>query len=240
MKTLTKGAVCLTAAILFALLTSTLVLAKKPASGNYELFGDAALVSPGFNSPTAAQIRSDGTIPPNYGGVDFGIPAGLTVADLDNLGAAYMFTAGSCGGGSPRFQLNVDTGSGIKNIFVYVGPPPNYTGCPPSVWTNTGNLVSPISAVDATQLGGAYYMPWAAVQTAYGSYPIVGIQVVNDSYWFAGTQTTLFDNVQINNATFTFENADSCKKNGWMQFTAAPGPFKNQGQCVSYFAKGGQ
>ena len=108
------------------------------------------------------------------------------------------------------------------------------------MWTPTGNLVAPTNEVDATQLGGAFYMPWAAVETAYGAYPIVGIQVVNDSFWAVGTQTTLFDNVQINNATFTFESADSCKKGGWMQFTSAPGPFKNQGQCVSYFAKGGQ
>jgi hypothetical protein len=50
----------------------------------------------------------------------------------------------------------------------------------------------------------------------------------------------LADNVAINNNVVTFESAESCKKDGWQQFTGAPGPFKNQGQCVSYFAKGGQ
>lgn len=30
---------------------------------------------------------------------------------------------------------------------------------------------------------------------------------------------------------------DVCKNGGWMSFTVAPGPFKNQGQCVSHFAK---
>jgi hypothetical protein len=33
--------------------------------------------------------------------------------------------------------------------------------------------------------------------------------------------------------TFT---KDDCKDGGWMSFTSPPGPFKNQGQCVSYFA----
>ena len=83
--------------------------------------------NPALNSPTAAQIRSDGSIPPNCGGVDFSIPSGLTVADLDNLSTMAV----------------------------------------------------------------------------------------------------------------TFESADSCKKGGYQQFTSAPGPFRHQGQCVSYFAKGG-
>ena len=30
---------------------------------------------------------------------------------------------------------------------------------------------------------------------------------------------------------------DDCKDGGWQNFTCSPGPFKNQGQCVSYFAK---
>lgn len=205
------------------------------AEGGYTLYGDAMLVSPGFNSHTAAQIRSDATIAPKYGGVDFSIPAGMTVADLNNLSTDYMFTAGSCGGGAPRFQVNVTTPSNeTKNIFVYIGPPPNYTGCQANVWSNTGNLVAPASLVDTSQLGGGPYEPYAAAQAAYGSYPITGIQVVTDAYWFAGTQTVVVDNVTINNSTVTFEGSD-CKNGGWQQFTSDPGPFKNQGQCVSYF-----
>ena len=30
---------------------------------------------------------------------------------------------------------------------------------------------------------------------------------------------------------------DVCKDGGWQNFTSPPGPFKNQGQCVSHFAK---
>jgi lipocalin len=30
---------------------------------------------------------------------------------------------------------------------------------------------------------------------------------------------------------------DSCKDDGWKNYVSFPGPFKNQGQCVSYFAK---
>jgi len=30
---------------------------------------------------------------------------------------------------------------------------------------------------------------------------------------------------------------DACKDGGWRKFVSSPGPFQNQGQCVSYFAK---
>jgi hypothetical protein len=33
---------------------------------------------------------------------------------------------------------------------------------------------------------------------------------------------------------------DDCKKGGWQTFVGAPGPFKNQGDCVSYVATGGK
>jgi hypothetical protein len=53
----------------------------------------------------------------------------------------------------------------------------------------------------------------------------------------------LVDNVMINSTTYMFEpepTNDSCKKGGWQDFTSSPGPFKNQGDCVSFFASGGK
>lgn len=236
MKRLTRNTSVLGAALVFALFCTGAAL----AAAGYTLFGDAELVSPGNASPTAAQIRSDAS--PGYGGVDFDIPSGLTVADLDNLATDYKLTEGTCGGGSPRFQLNVTNGTDSGNIFVYLGTPPNYT-CVPGVWLSSGNLASPANLVDTSQLdGGTFYDPYAAAQVKYGAYEITGIQLVVDAGWAmtGGVQTAHVDNVQINTSTTTFESADSCKKGGWQNFTSAPGPFKNQGQCVSYFAKGGQ
>ena len=48
--------------------------------------------------------------------------------------------------------------------------------------------------------------------------------------------TAQFDNVTINSTTYTFESKASCKDGGWQNLTFSPGPFKNQGDCVSYFA----
>jgi hypothetical protein len=203
------------------------------AASGYHLFGDAQIVS-GGNPGNAAQIRSAAG---GFGGVDFDVPTDMTVGDLANLSTDYKFTAGSCGGGAPRFQINATNGTESGNIFVYIGPPPNYTVCPPNVYANTGNLVAPVNLVDATQLGGLFYEPWAAVVLAYGDYRVTGIQLVTDGSWAVsgGVQTVLVDNVQINDDTYTFESKDSCKNGGWRDF----GTFKNQGECVSFYARGG-
>src|SRR5436190_13417506 len=102
------------------------------AAAGYSLFGNATLVSPGNASPTAAQLTS--TCPGGssqcfanntftFSGVDFTVPAGLTLANLNNLSTDYKFTAGGCGGGSTRFQVAVTDGTNSGNINVYIGPP---------------------------------------------------------------------------------------------------------------------
>lgn len=227
----------------FALLCTSVAFGKKAAAGAYELFGDAALVSPGYNSPTAARLTS-GTTDPFYGGVDLGVPSGITFADLEKLSTDYKLTAGDCGGGSPRFQINVldPATQQVRNIFVYLGPAPNYTGCTPNVWQNTGDLLEAGRTIDTSQLGGTFYDTYEHALATYGSYEVVGLQLVTDAGWSqsGGVQTVVVDNIMVNNTIFTFESADTCKNGGWQQFTGAPGPFKNQGQCVSYFAKGGR
>jgi hypothetical protein len=216
------------------------------AAGSYNLFGTATAVHPGHNSDTAIQLSSVGT---TSGGINFDetsvTPPVTTLSSLQNLSTDYMFTAGSCGGGSPRFQINVDG----KNIFVYIGPPPNYTGCAAGVWLNTGDLLEAALFVDTSQLpGGTFYDTWASALIKYGSHTVTGIQLVADGGWaVGGTQTVQVDNVMINTTTFTFESdvvdpndKERCKKGGWQDFTSSPGPFKNQGDCVSYFATGGK
>lgn len=221
-----------------------LVVAAIPvvAASNFTLFGDATLVHPGNNSPTAVQLRSSTSVPPGYGGIDFSVPSGMTFGQINNLGTDYNFTAASCGGGAPRFQINVDVGNAVVNAFVYIGPPPNYIGCPPDTWVSTGNLATPGSFVDTSQLGGTFYDTFATADLNYGSDAVTGIQLVTDGSFFftTGTQIVLIDNVVINDTTYTFESKESCKDGGWQEFTSSPGPFKNQGDCVSYFASGGR
>lgn len=216
------------------------------AAATYSLFGDAVLV-PGGNPGRAARIRSvDGG---GFGGVSFNSTTVTTLSDLTNLATDTKYIENSCGGGAPRFQVRVSNDGGVtnNNIFVYLGPPPNYTLCPLNVWASSGNLVTPASLVDTSQLtGGAFYDPYSAALIKYGAYTVTGISVVTDAEWFfpSGNQTVLVDNVEINADTVTFDqpqNKDECKKGGWESLTDADGnSFKNQGDCVSYVATGGR
>jgi hypothetical protein len=229
-----KLVLCLAAAGTLALAIAGAAL----AAPGYSLFGNAQIVSPGHASPHAAQASSIGA--PGYGGVDFAVPSGLTVSQLNNLATDYQFTAGTCGLGSPRFSVEVTNGTTTGNIFFYIGPPPSYTGCPPNVWLNTGNLASPANLVDTSQLGGTFYMPYAAAQALYGDYTVLDIALVVDG----PDQTVQFDNTQVNGATYTYDQPatkDECKNGGWQNLTDDQGHhFKNQGDCVSYSATGGK
>ena len=209
------------------------------SSTNYSLFDSAQYISPGESSNRAVQLVSNAT--QVDGGIDFGTTGIATVADIQQLSTDYQFEVGSCGGGSPRFQINAETPAGVKNIFVYIGPMPNYTGCPTG-WQSSGNLVGAGTVVDASQLGGGYYESWSDVLAAYGSYPVVGIQLVADGGWLLD-QTVDIDNTVINAANYTYEAPDlsQCKNGNWSSLTDAVGhSFKNQGDCVSYVATGGQ
>jgi hypothetical protein len=209
----------------------------------YTLFGDASYISPGYNSNRAVELVADTAGGEPFSGIEFGVPEGLTVGDIDTLSTAYFFPAGSsCKDGSPRFQIQVDDDSdpdtASKNIHVYIGPPPNYTGCPSDVWSDSGNLVQDSDTVDTSQLsGGQFYQTWESVVDDFGELTVTGISLVADE--FSGPQTVLIDDTLINDVLYDYEpnSKQDCKKGGFKDFTTDPGPFKNQGQCVSYFAK---
>jgi hypothetical protein len=224
-----------------------LVAGSAFAATGYTLFGGATIVPQGLSLPNAVQLVTDlsnGSTTDDFSGIDFSTTGITTFADLTKLSTDYKFTDGSCGGGSPRFQINVidPTTNTEKNIFVYIGPAPSYTGCLPNVWTNTGDLLEGVNPVDTSQLtGGTFYDPYATALTKYDSYVVTGIQLVTDSFSATGKHTVLIDNTMINNTTHTYDpntptNKDQCKKDGYKTLEDANGqPFKNQGQCVSYF-----
>jgi len=217
-------------------------------AAEYTLFGDAQIVT-GGNPGNAAQLRSDATVPPGFGGVRFS-PVPATIASLATLGTDFNVTNDDCFGGSPRFQIRVDMDSdgvlsaGDKNVFVYLGPFPNYTGCTPNSWTSSGNLVTdPDLRWETSQVGGTFYDSYASASALTAGKAILRVSLVVDSSWGFpdNEQTILVDNVMVNSDLYTFETKDSCKNGGWQDLEDANGqPFKNQGDCVSYFATGGK
>jgi hypothetical protein len=248
-ETVRVGSASILGALAALLVTAGIVLAA-----GYTLFGDAMIVSPGNNSAHAVQLRSEcpGGTPAcfinntfTFGGIDFDIPAGTTFANFETLATDYKFTEGSCGGGGPRFQLNVESGTISGNIFANIGPPPSYTGCPPNIYAPTGDLLEGVNFLDTSQLpGGTFYDPYNVALTKYGSYVVTGVQLVTDGSWsqLGGVQTVHVDNVDIDGTIYTFDQPQTrgeCKKHGYEVVTRADGSeFKNQGDCIQYFNTG--
>jgi hypothetical protein len=180
--------------------------AKTRAGAGYTLVsnspGSAALVSPGDNSTTAVRLTSTGTS--GWGAIGFAVAKGLKLRDVNTLSTDYEFQVGSCWGGAPRLTVGVSNGT-TKETYFYIGTPPSWTGCPSGVWANTGNLASPASPVDDSQLpGGSYSDTYSRAQARYGSYAVEYIAIDLDGGW-EGTQTAEFDNTQVNSTLYTYE-----------------------------------
>ena len=129
-----------------------------------------------------------------------------TFSSIATLSTEFNVTDDDCSGGSPRFQIQVQTPSGAKNVFVYLGPAPSFTGCSPNVWIASGNLIgSTDGRFDTSQVqAGTQVSTYAQAQALVGSYQVTGISLVVDSGWaFADKeQTVMVRNVKINDSTF--------------------------------------
>ena len=109
-----------------------------------------------------------------------------------------------CGGGSPRFTLHLQSG---KNVFVYLGPSPNFTGCALNTWQSSGNLIgnNDTGRYDTSQVqAGTQSNTYAGALSLIGSQQVTSIDLVVDSGWFFNPkrETVLVRNVQINGQTF--------------------------------------
>jgi hypothetical protein len=211
-----------------ALATGALVAGStaRAANGTFSLSGNATATASGV------QLTSNAT-PPGYGAVVYTPPAGLTVAGLTNLSTDYKFTAGDCGLGAPRFSIETPSG----NIFMYIGPAPNFNGCG-TAQQSTGNvLASADLRCDSTQLGGPFYGSCSALASQYSSLPVLRVDLVDDN----GSSTVVVNNVRVNNDVFAVvgppTDKDQCKNGGWQTFNF-PRTFKNQGDCIQFVNTG--
>ena len=189
--------------IIFALVAAvSLAVAGPAAAQGFSLSGTATVE--GDNVKLVSDF-SDAVATNDFGAVSFTVPTGTTFGSLTTLSAVYNVTDDDCGGGSPRFQINV----GGKNVFVYLGPSPTFTGCAQNTFLNSGNLVGTSDAcrVDTSQFtGGTQCSTWAQAVALLGSQVVTGIQFAVDGGWKLADreQTVLLRSVTINGTTHTF------------------------------------
>jgi hypothetical protein len=234
-------ATALTGAALASIVFSGVAAA---AELSFTRFGETEPAGPG-----AWRLISDAS--PGYGGLDFNLPAPAiefediavlrttAVADIDDV----------CVGGSPRFQINVDTngdGGFDANAFAHIEIAP--TVCPPG--GDTGNLAETggfgdipgrwdtSQLVAGTQV--STYTATAALFAANPTWQVIGIQLVVDAGWahLDGEQAvTVNPDVQVDLGEA--DSADDCMEGGWRSHTRADGTgFKNQGDCIQYVNTG--
>jgi len=193
-------------------------------------------------------------------GATFTATGVTTFSSIATLSAEFNVTDDDCKAGSPRFQVRVQTPTGEKNVFVYLGPAPSFTGCAPNTWIASGNLIGASDGrFDTSQIAaGTQVSTYAQALALAGSYPVTSISLVVDSGWaFTDKeQTVLVRNVKINSSTFYtpettppttggMNPAQACKKlrtdMGLTAFRAAYGTNNNGanafGKCVSAMAR---
>jgi hypothetical protein len=238
--------------IIFALVAVvSLALAGPAAAQSFTLSGTATVE--GDNVKLVSDFR-DTVATNDFGAVSFTVPAGTTFGSLTTLSAVYSVTDDDCGGGSPRFQVNV----GGKNVFVYLGPSPNFTGCAQNTFLNSGNLVGTSDAcrVDTSQFtGGKQCSTWAEAVALLGSQLVTGIQFAVDGGWKMADmeQTVLLRTVTINGTTYTFGTAGgggstapgqlcnamraSMGRAAFNELWSTSGTQNGMGKCVSTMAR---
>ncbi len=214
------------------LITTATVFAATP----FTLFGGATNIT---NGASLVSDVSNPSTTDDFSGIDLTIPNNMTFADIVSLSTTYNVGDDDCMGGSPRFQVHLNTTSGTKSMFIYLGPTPNFTGCAAGDLA-TGNLIGSTDArFDLTQLGGPFYGTYNDALAYAAGLKVLGVQVVADAGWaFSDMEQT----IAVTNPTITFASSavtskEQCKNNGWMSMGSPT--FKNQGECVSYFAKRG-
>jgi hypothetical protein len=142
----------------------------------------------------------------DFSGASFSGTGVTTFASITTLSTEFNVTDDDCAGGSPRFQVRVQTPAGEKNVFVYLGPTPSFTGCSQNVWIASGNLIGSADArYDTSQVqGGIQVSNYTQALALVGTYQVTGISLVVDSGWkFADKEQTVnVRNLKVNTSTF--------------------------------------
>jgi len=156
-----------------------------------------------------------------FGFVSRNLDKGTQVEGLSNqLSFHFRFaTGGSCGGGSPRYQLAIDTdGDGVSNgnAFGHAGPFPSFTGCPDDTWlfedltdtamrwdlTQFNDELTAISQPSVGTLCGSFVCTWGQVLTVFGNFPnhrVLTGALVDDTFPGSGRGVGFgfYDNIEI-------------------------------------------
>jgi hypothetical protein len=141
---------------------------------------------------------SDGNAAHGDGGVQFVVPAGVTLDNMNNLRVTGTYPFPNCGAGSPRFTLFFADGGSV-HVYLGNGGDPN-TGC--ELYTG-GNLLGDPSAIRFEIGNSGTYVNLAAAQTAHSGSDITSAIFVVDN----GSAQATLHTAEIGTTTYTFASS---------------------------------
>jgi hypothetical protein len=201
----------------FLVLAVVLAGAAGPAAadGKFKLTNDAGAnaavkdVDPQNDKNHVILIETTEDYPAGAGAIFLKIKTHPKVADLTNLlSTKYRFEGRTCAGGSPRFQILVESTlapagppfNGRANVFGYLGDKAFGGGCPSGAWTFE-DMTNGAPKWELSQFGGGFTATWADVVTFFAADPdhrVVSCGLVDDSGSFApdAVGVAYYDQVQ--------------------------------------------
>jgi hypothetical protein len=166
-----------------------------------------------YAPPVWESLLSNGSV--SYAGLNLLSP-GLTLNQITNLSATYMFTEGDCKGGSLRWTLRVNV-SGVNQILhIYYGTP---NGPDQGCSANSGsgaNLITTGITPNRFEMQGGWGIPGPVYTTyadvlasTHGGNDLVDVaQLTLDSGW-AGNQRAEVSLVTVNDNTWVPKTTDT-------------------------------
>lgn len=158
-----------------------------------------------YAPPVWESVQSTGS----YSVADLSLDPNTTVTfnDITNLSANYLFTEGTCHGGSLRWTLDVVHEGRIRSVHVYYGDP-NQAPAGQECSTNSGseqNLLMNSTVENRFQMQGfgpaQVYNSYETTQKIVGGDRVLAVRLVLDSGW-GGTQRANVSDIKVNNNTF--------------------------------------
>ena len=201
--------------VFLVLLGSALMLSVGPLDtalqashqNKFELVGTATFAKDPTDSSNYV-IKVDNTT--GFGGVRRDLDGKITALD-EHLTVRYFFVGlKTCGLGSPRIQLAIDTDNdGISNgnAFGHIGPSPSFAPCQQNTWVTEDLTISTLEGTqaagrwDAGQLGCPNFVAWDVIKlciaSVYPNHQVLRATLIEDPAPFVPGGVTYYDDITL-------------------------------------------
>jgi hypothetical protein len=139
-------------------------------TGTYSNDADASNQATNFPSGPFGLTSTAST----YSVVDFTPNQSFTYSQIQSIGATFTNSSGGASAGSPRVQINLNTGDFIQ---IYLGTPPNFNDTNIDAFSGV-NLINGTNNTAYENSGT--YLPFSSFEAAYGADTVTHVHFILD------------------------------------------------------------